>query len=141
MNDVAWCRSVLDRLAERMLGLTQFLKWYGQDLQDLRANWDDTAAREVFGRYLEPQQQNASALRDALVEQQKLLWEAVERMKGVDDPAAEIQQLSEEAAKLREQSHHDVRTSHGQTDVSLDNAAAAREGTDHSRRTLAAIVY
>jgi hypothetical protein len=139
VNDVAWCRAVLDRLEERLLGLAQVLKRFDQDLEEARLSWSDTAARDVFDRYLDPQRQDGAGTLTKLGEQLALLREVLGQMESAEAPAAEVQRLSDEAARLREQADNELRTAHHNVDLALEDAFAAHQSADHARRVLASI--
>jgi hypothetical protein len=139
MNDVNWCSAALRLVEERLLALRLFAGHFGRELEEAQVAWNDTAARDVFLRYLEPQRQDVEAEVLLLRQQLAVLAEVVRVMAEAEAPAAEIQRLSEEAALLRMQAENEARTAHRHADMALDGASAARDWAEQANGILAGI--
>ena len=139
MNDTAWCRTVLDRLDERLLGWTHLAGRFSRELDEMEVAWNDNSAREVFDRYLRPHREDVEATLTFLRQQRDLLRGVVVQMTAADAPAAESQLLSMEAVGLRQQGDNEAASAHRHADAALNDAAAARLRASQVRDILAGI--
>ena len=60
-------------------------------------------------------------------------------MEAAEEPAREINRLSEEVSRLEERAASEIRTAHRAVDVVLDAAASSRSEADKARGILASI--
>jgi hypothetical protein len=139
MNDVAWCRAALDRLDDRLRGFAEWVRRFNRDLDEALTVWTDTAARDVFARYLNPHRQSVQATLTVLRQQLDLLRAVVERMASAEAPATRIQLLADEAARLRLRAESEARSAHRHADAALEEAATARARADEVQEVLGGI--
>jgi hypothetical protein len=94
---------------------------------DLRAVWDDEAAREISGRYLAPHEEDDQTMRRAFNEQDGLLREAAHRSAAGLAFAAEAEGLSGQLAALFEGARQDEKSAYAHLETCARFVEDARE--------------
>lgn len=100
------------------------LSRYAQDLQDYRAmlvgQWDDNAAREINGQYLNPHAEDEAAMRALLEKKQMAVQQLCDKLDDIERVNNQIKALSEEIQKLLIGCEEDLRKSVTNYDFSLN---------------------
>lgn len=139
MNDPAWCRTRLDTLDDELRQLSFGESRFGEVLQEVRATWADSAAQDVFARHLDPLREETTEVRERMLAQLTALREVVARMDEAEAPAAEVQQLSDDSARRRQDAENAADSAHQRADRSLEESSSAQQYADDALRTLQSI--
>jgi len=108
-------------------------------LAEVQTTWADSRAIEVFTRYLDPYGRETTGAGKKMQEQLLQLRNVVSRMFDAEQPAADIQELSDLSARLRQLSAEEMATAHHRVDHALDEAAEARLFAENAKCVLDSI--
>lgn len=126
MIDPAWCRAALTRIGDRLAALQGQTRRLAGELGNARLLWNDAAAREIGGRYLDPMESSLAAEATALEAVAARLASAVALIEQASETAVSVQQALDAMAGGRGQLLQSLRSVHHCVDVSLNRAADAR---------------
>lgn len=110
---------------DELWALSQRSRGLGSFLSELRLIWNDSAAQEISGRYLNPQQEDDARMQQALGEQQSALEQAQSQVATIAELAAEAEKLAQKIEQLLGDTSREVSTAnnHYQTFTQFNNNA------------------
>lgn len=127
MNDPVWCQKLLEQFAELVKTWTWTEERFSGSVRDASVTWQDSAAREIYLRHMEPYIDQAIFGRERLQEQIERLNHVVLQMVEAEVPSRLIGQLSEEIDALSREVESNVGMAHHHVDEALDFVDRAAE--------------
>lgn len=107
------------------------MKRHSQDLQDLRGSirglWNDDAAREINGRYLNPHQEDANRISATLLAQNDALEQSKVHVQGATGHEGKTKEFAVIVKQSLEFAVQETRQAQIHYDQSLQQAALGRE--------------
>jgi hypothetical protein len=98
-----------------------------QDLRrDIRIVWEDEAAREVNGRYLNPHETDDLSMREETKEQSELLKQAGQKVTAANEFARQVEEFSKTVAERSQFARQDLDNAYSSYDVFVQYNADAR---------------
>jgi hypothetical protein len=139
MHDVAWCHAKLAQWKDDLNDFANAHTRLGDELEEARLLWTDTAARKTFARFIDPYRSEIRLMLQCLESQLTSLRDTASQMDQAEQPAKEIHQLSEESAQLRQQADLEITAAHHQVDLALYHASAADDLAEQALHVLSRI--
>ena len=139
MNDPAWCHTRLDVLENELANLGHGHRSFAETLTEVRSTWTDSASKEVFTCFLDPYQVELEQVRGKLLSQLGNLREVVARMYDAEPVIMEIQKISDDSERNRQNVENEIETTYHRVDRSLDEITHADQFTEQSITVLESI--
>jgi hypothetical protein len=117
---------LLNSLDDAIWSITQEMRVVQDLRRDIRVVWEDEAAREINGRYLNLHDVDALSMRDEMQEQSELLKQADQKLHEAKEFRGQAENLSKTVAERSQFARQDLDNAYSSYDVFIQYNADAR---------------
>ncbi|SMB82010.1 hypothetical protein [Deinococcus hopiensis] len=119
MTDLTWYRTRLQHLDDRLWLLKRVTYDVGGLEDRLRGLWNDSAAHEVQGRFVQPLHEEHSAAHHALIQGAHHLHQLHVRLEELHEHCRQLAQLSDFMTEILGEAQREIQRSHQERERSL----------------------
>ncbi|MEO1432436.1 MAG: hypothetical protein AAFV71_25875 [Cyanobacteria bacterium J06633_8] len=128
MNEAVWYKKQIEQLGEALWQMQQQFRTLQDYRKDNQRLWNDNAAYEINGRYLNPHEKSYEQILQALQQQQTLLQKVHTLLTSVERHIVEISELSEEISRLLGITQEELQRSYSNYDMFITYHLEAKSG-------------
>lgn len=128
MNEAGWYQKQLEQMREALWQMQQRFRTLQDYRKDKQGLWNDNAAYEINGRYLNPHEESCEQILQALQQQHAVLQQAHTLLASAESHTVEINKLSEKIVRLLQITQQELQPSYSNYEVFFNYHSEAKSG-------------